>query len=196
MNAYKHAEISVKKRGGKIEDYYPIHFFMDSTKELCSDNRHRILHNLWGIRRVIIPKNKGKYFVQKPPKGRKSATIKDIDAGLEKVIRLSLKYIHLYPEFHFIGKNYFEELSPSMITLKAYVESALRTKLKKQKSQKHLIEGNTYFSLSLPKENELNHSELKGLFNLLRIKPFTIFEMHTAINGEKVGGYYPDFGTF
>ena len=26
-----------------------------STKELCSDNRHRILHNLWGIRRVILP---------------------------------------------------------------------------------------------------------------------------------------------
>jgi len=55
MNPYKHAEISVQKRGGKIEDYYPIHFFLDSTKELCSDNRHRILHNLWGIRRVIIP---------------------------------------------------------------------------------------------------------------------------------------------
>jgi len=28
---------------------------MDSTKELCSDHRHRILHNLWGIRRVMIP---------------------------------------------------------------------------------------------------------------------------------------------
>lgn len=55
MNAYKHAEISVKKRGGTIEDYYHIHSLMDSTKELCSDNRHRILHNLWGIRRVIIP---------------------------------------------------------------------------------------------------------------------------------------------
>ena len=55
MNAYKHAELSVRKRGGKIDDYYPIHSFMDSTKELCSDNRHRILHNLWGIRRVIIP---------------------------------------------------------------------------------------------------------------------------------------------
>ncbi|MFK8004785.1 MAG: hypothetical protein AB8H03_00375 [Saprospiraceae bacterium] len=55
MNPYIHAEISVKKRGGVIDDYYPIHFFMDSTKELCSDNRHRILHNLWGIRRVIIP---------------------------------------------------------------------------------------------------------------------------------------------
>ena len=55
MNPYKHAEISVKHRGGKIDDYYPIHAFMDSTKELCSDNRHRILHNLWGVRRVIIP---------------------------------------------------------------------------------------------------------------------------------------------
>jgi len=55
MNAYKHAEISVKRRGGKISDYYPIHSFMDSTKELCSDHRHRVLHNLWGIRRVIIP---------------------------------------------------------------------------------------------------------------------------------------------
>jgi hypothetical protein len=55
MNAYKHAEISVHKRGGKIEDYYEIHDFMDCTKELCSDNRHRILHNLWGIRRVIVP---------------------------------------------------------------------------------------------------------------------------------------------
>lgn len=55
MNPYKHSEISVSKRGGKIQDYYPIHSFMDSTKELCSDHRHRILHNLWGIRRVMIP---------------------------------------------------------------------------------------------------------------------------------------------
>jgi hypothetical protein len=55
MNAYKHAEISVKRRGGVIEDYLAIHDFIDSTKELCSDNRHRILHTHWGIRRVIVP---------------------------------------------------------------------------------------------------------------------------------------------
>lgn len=55
MNSILHSQISVKKRGGKIEDYLPIHDFMDSTKELCSDNRHRILHTLWGIRRVIVP---------------------------------------------------------------------------------------------------------------------------------------------
>ena len=55
MNAVIHSQISVRKRGGVIEDYLPIHDFMDSTKELCSDNRHRILHTMWGIRRVIVP---------------------------------------------------------------------------------------------------------------------------------------------
>ncbi len=55
MNSVIHSQISVRKRGGKIEDYLAIHDFMDSTKELCSDNRHRILHTLWGIKRVIVP---------------------------------------------------------------------------------------------------------------------------------------------
>ena len=55
MNAYKHAEISVKRRGGVVEDYLSIHDFLDSTKEICSDNRHRILHTHWGIRWVIVP---------------------------------------------------------------------------------------------------------------------------------------------
>ncbi|GAA3761155.1 DUF6915 family protein [Flavobacterium ginsengiterrae] len=55
MNAVIHSQISVRKRGGVIEDYLPIHDFMDSTKELCSDNRHRILHTMWGIRRVVVP---------------------------------------------------------------------------------------------------------------------------------------------
>jgi hypothetical protein len=55
MNSVIHAKISVRKRGGRIEDYLAIHDFMDSTKELCSDNRHRILHTLWGIRRVVVP---------------------------------------------------------------------------------------------------------------------------------------------
>lgn len=55
MNSIRHCAISVKRRGGKIEDYLPIHDFIDCTKELCSDNRHRILHTLWGIKKVIVP---------------------------------------------------------------------------------------------------------------------------------------------
>lgn len=55
MDAYFHSLISVRRWGGKVEDYYPIHELIDSTKELCSDNRHRILHTIWGVRRIIIP---------------------------------------------------------------------------------------------------------------------------------------------
>lgn len=55
MNSVIHSQISVRNRGGVIEDYLKIHDLMDSTKELCSDNRHRILHTMWGIKRVIVP---------------------------------------------------------------------------------------------------------------------------------------------
>ena len=55
MDPQRHAKLSASRRGGTPEDYYAVHAFFDTTKELCSDNRHRILHNLWGIRRVVIP---------------------------------------------------------------------------------------------------------------------------------------------
>lgn len=55
MNPYIHSEISVKKRGGIIEDYLEIHKLIDITKEVCSDNRHRIFHTHWGINFIVIP---------------------------------------------------------------------------------------------------------------------------------------------
>lgn len=45
-----HAKNSVTRFGGKPEDYYHIHNFLDSTKAHFPDIRHRtILHNSWGI---------------------------------------------------------------------------------------------------------------------------------------------------
>lgn len=55
MNAMQHARISAKRWGGEAEDYYALHAFIDSTKSLCSDARHRILHTLWGIQSVVVP---------------------------------------------------------------------------------------------------------------------------------------------
>lgn len=55
MNAMQHARISAKRWGGEAEDYYEIHHFIDSTKVLCSDARHRILHTLWGVNHVVVP---------------------------------------------------------------------------------------------------------------------------------------------
>lgn len=50
MKPLIHAKISVKKYGGKVEDYLPIHDFIDSSKVAMPDVRHRaMLHSAWGI---------------------------------------------------------------------------------------------------------------------------------------------------
>lgn len=49
-----HAKSSAKKYGGKWEDYFPIHDFMDCSKGAFPDNRHRTLtHNAWFIKFVL-----------------------------------------------------------------------------------------------------------------------------------------------
>lgn len=49
MKPLIHAKISVKTYGGKVEDYLPIHNFIDSSKASMPDVRHRaILHSSFG----------------------------------------------------------------------------------------------------------------------------------------------------
>ncbi len=55
MDPQRHAQLSARRHGGEPRDYLALHSAVDATKELCSDNRHRWLHTLWGIRRVILP---------------------------------------------------------------------------------------------------------------------------------------------
>jgi hypothetical protein len=55
MNPIQHARVSARRRGGIPEDYVAIHALIDSTKMLCSDNRHRILHTFWAVQEIIIP---------------------------------------------------------------------------------------------------------------------------------------------
>ena len=55
MNSIKHAEISARRRGGVPADYLEIHQFIDSTKNLCSDNRHRIFHTMWAVNEIVLP---------------------------------------------------------------------------------------------------------------------------------------------
>lgn len=61
MKPYKHARISVRKFGGKVEDYMPIHNWFDHTKAHVADMRHRmLLHNSWGI--YLCEQVFGEYF--------------------------------------------------------------------------------------------------------------------------------------
>lgn len=50
MKPLIHSKSSVKKFGGKLEDYIQIHEFFDQTKAHIADSRHRmVLHNSFGI---------------------------------------------------------------------------------------------------------------------------------------------------
>ena len=55
MEIFHHASLSQKRWGGQVDDYFEIHRFIDSTKVLCSDNRHRIFHTHWAVKEVVIP---------------------------------------------------------------------------------------------------------------------------------------------
>ena len=49
-HVYHHAQSSVRRFGGKVEDYLPIHQWFDATKAQMADNRHRALrHHAEGI---------------------------------------------------------------------------------------------------------------------------------------------------
>lgn len=55
MNATKHCKISVSRWGGVEDDYRPIHDFIDSTKVLCADSRHRVFHTMWAVNYIVVP---------------------------------------------------------------------------------------------------------------------------------------------
>lgn len=55
MNAVKHCQISVKRWGGVEADYLELHAFIDHTKSLCADARHRILHTHWALNYLVVP---------------------------------------------------------------------------------------------------------------------------------------------
>ena len=55
-NPIVHAENSVDKFGGDINDYIAIHEKMDCSKAWIADNRHRVLtHTMFWIKEVMIP---------------------------------------------------------------------------------------------------------------------------------------------
>lgn len=45
MNSWYHAKSSARKWGGAPEDYLPIHDFIDSSKKIIGDVRHRSIYH-------------------------------------------------------------------------------------------------------------------------------------------------------
>ena len=56
---YHHALASVKKWGGDVSDYLPLHTWFDQSKSIAADFRHRALrHHAEGIFMRVIWTNK------------------------------------------------------------------------------------------------------------------------------------------
>jgi len=54
MIPFIHAQLSVKRYGGTIEDYLDIHELMDSSKAAFPNNGHRVLtHNSWFVVNIL-----------------------------------------------------------------------------------------------------------------------------------------------
>jgi len=53
-NPLIHSKSSVKRWGGKVEDYLPLHQLLDSPKETMNNNTSRMLtHNVWFCYHII-----------------------------------------------------------------------------------------------------------------------------------------------
>ena len=61
-NPVIHAKSSVKKWGGTLENYLPIHKAMDGSKSACASNQHRVVwHSSYGAC-VLVPMVFGDYI--------------------------------------------------------------------------------------------------------------------------------------
>ncbi len=98
MKPLEHAEKSVRRYGGKTEDYQAIHDFLDVSKSVHADMRHRALfHNSLGP--FIAEQIHGTYVVNSD--GRK-VSVRSIaeDHIIEDMGRIpnASEFLHLIPE--------------------------------------------------------------------------------------------------
>jgi hypothetical protein len=92
-----HSLSSVRKFGGRPEDYLDIHNFMDSSKAVMPDNRHRALtHNSWFLS-VVLERVFGVTITNSDGK-----TVSVRDVGEQ----------HIFEDLRFIpsGQDYLAEL--------------------------------------------------------------------------------------
>jgi len=100
MKPLIHAQISVKKHGGHVDDYLPIHNFIDSSKAHVADIRHRaLLHSSFGC--YLTEQLFGTYITNKD---NKMISVRDIaeehimqDMGFIPSVEHWLKNINIQP---------------------------------------------------------------------------------------------------
>lgn len=135
MKPYIHAQNSVSKFGGKIEDYLPIHDFFDSSKAHLPDMRHRaIFHSSFGI--YIVERIFGTSIVNSDGK-----VVQVRDIGEQHVLEdmggripTVQDYLSGMPFYEWLGGN-----KRTSRTIKMLDKEVKSTDLKKPKSSKDKV---------------------------------------------------------
>jgi hypothetical protein len=157
--------------------------------------------------------NKGFYLINKPPKGRKSAKFTSVDEALKAAVNVFLESVSAFPENNILGKTYVEEWSDEQIMMMAFLLNcktihmqeteitqenfkAISAQLKKRKATTPLAVGMKYFEVNFSNADDTKMEEVMGLIEFLKVKPFTIFNQISEIDGQAVKDYAPDSGTF
>jgi len=95
MNIIKHCQLSVHRWGGVEADYIDIHTFIDQTKSVCPDMRHRFFHTVWAINYLVIPRF-GYHFTNS---SGKKVDIKDLCERDHLLIDYANKFIPTLGDF-------------------------------------------------------------------------------------------------
>lgn len=98
MKPLEHAQQSVRRYGGTVDDYLPIHNLLDVSKSVHADMRHRaILHNSIGP--YICEEAYGVYFDNSDGRTLSTRTIVE-DHIIEDMGRIpnASEFMHLIPE--------------------------------------------------------------------------------------------------
>lgn len=120
MKPLVHARASVRRYGGIVEDYLPIHDFFDGTKSAWADTRHRaVLHSTYGI--FLVERVFGTYITNS--EGRQ-VSVRDIgedhvveDCGFIPTIERWLRALPVEPWMR--GYRQAENLEKTKVPLKA-----------------------------------------------------------------------------
>lgn len=103
MKPLKHAKNSVRRHGGHVDDYLPIHDFLDSSKAHVPDMRHRaLLHSSFGI--YIVEQVFGVYFTNSDGKQLSTRDIAE-EHVIEDMGRIPTvqDYLHGMPMYDWLG---------------------------------------------------------------------------------------------
>ncbi|AEW00467.1 hypothetical protein A4D02_24365 [Niastella koreensis] len=156
--------------------------------------------------------NKGFYLIDTPPKGRKTAKFSSPETAVNMAIKIFLECVAAFPDNNFLGKTYVGEWSEAYTLLMAYLQycstirlqatevtkdnlKSFKAKLKKLKSTTELTEGMQYFDVAFSEAAATSPEEILGLIELLKLEPFTIYNMIAEIDGQTVKDYVADSST-